>query len=192
MAPAALAICYGSEHAQHAQPAAAGASGRSEPRDDAAEDEDRQRRGDGCCTNGRVAAVLELLARKDQALLVRRDALLVLDLGLDVVNRSDGSTSSVMVLPARVFTKICMRHEAEAEGERRTSGCCIREGAAVLELLAREDQATAGPAGCPPCLDLGLDVVSRALRTTARTGAACSGRCLEDCSRSAARQGRSR
>ena len=33
------------------------------------------------------AAVLELLARKDQALLVGRDALLVLDLGLDVVNR---------------------------------------------------------------------------------------------------------
>merc|ERR1712022_13141 len=29
------------------------------------------------------AAVLELLTRKDQALLVRRDALLVLDLGLD-------------------------------------------------------------------------------------------------------------
>merc|ERR1740138_355047 len=33
------------------------------------------------------AAILELLAREDQALLVGRDALLVLDLGLDVVNR---------------------------------------------------------------------------------------------------------
>merc|ERR1719231_544602 len=33
------------------------------------------------------AAILKLLARKDQALLVRRDALLVLDLGLDVLNR---------------------------------------------------------------------------------------------------------
>ena len=33
------------------------------------------------------AAVLELLAGEDQALLVGRDALLVLDLGLDVVNR---------------------------------------------------------------------------------------------------------
>jgi len=32
------------------------------------------------------AAVLELLARKDQALLVGRDALLVLDLGLDVLD----------------------------------------------------------------------------------------------------------
>ena len=33
------------------------------------------------------AAVLELLAREDEALLVRRDALLVLDLGLDVLDR---------------------------------------------------------------------------------------------------------
>eukprot|EP00962_Isochrysis_galbana_P011696 scaffold3299_cov116-Isochrysis_galbana.AAC.1 len=33
------------------------------------------------------AAVLELLAREDQTLLVRRDALLVLDLGLHIVNR---------------------------------------------------------------------------------------------------------
>jgi hypothetical protein len=33
------------------------------------------------------AAVLELLAREDQALLVGRDALHVLDLGLDVVDR---------------------------------------------------------------------------------------------------------
>ena len=32
------------------------------------------------------AAILELLSSKDQALLVRRDAFLVLDLGLDIVN----------------------------------------------------------------------------------------------------------
>ena len=36
------------------------------------------------------AAVLELLAREDQPLLVRRDALLVLNLGLDVLNRVGG------------------------------------------------------------------------------------------------------
>lgn len=35
---------------------------------------------------GEGAAILELLAGEDQALLVRRDALLVLDLGLDVVD----------------------------------------------------------------------------------------------------------
>ena len=36
---------------------------------------------------GQRAVVLELLARKDQALLVRGNALLVLDLGLDIGNR---------------------------------------------------------------------------------------------------------
>jgi hypothetical protein len=35
---------------------------------------------------GEGAAVLELLAREDEALLVRGDALLVLDLGLDVLD----------------------------------------------------------------------------------------------------------
>ena len=39
---------------------------------------------------GERATVLELLAREDQALLVRGDALLVLDLGLDVINRVGG------------------------------------------------------------------------------------------------------
>ena len=34
---------------------------------------------------GQSAAILELLAGEDQTLLVRRDALLILDLGLDVV-----------------------------------------------------------------------------------------------------------
>ena len=39
---------------------------------------------------GESAAILELLAREDQALLVRGNALLVLDLGLDVVNGVGG------------------------------------------------------------------------------------------------------
>uniref|UniRef100_A0A453N4S3 Uncharacterized protein n=1 Tax=Aegilops tauschii subsp. strangulata TaxID=200361 RepID=A0A453N4S3_AEGTS len=33
------------------------------------------------------AAILQLLAGKDEALLVRRDSLLVLDLGLDIIDR---------------------------------------------------------------------------------------------------------
>ena len=36
---------------------------------------------------GEGAAILELLTSEDQSLLVRRDALLVLDLGLDIVDR---------------------------------------------------------------------------------------------------------
>ncbi len=39
---------------------------------------------------GEGAAIFELLARKDEAPLVLRNALLVLDLGLDVLNRVRG------------------------------------------------------------------------------------------------------
>ena len=39
---------------------------------------------------GERTAILELLAGEDQALLVRRDALLVLDLGLDIVDGIGG------------------------------------------------------------------------------------------------------
>merc|ERR1719487_846442 len=89
------------------------------------------------------AAVLELLAREDQALLVRRDALLVLDLGLDVVNRvrrlnlkGDRLASKGLDEDLHATTKA----EHKVEG-RLLLDVVVREGAAVLELLAREDQA---------------------------------------------------
>ena len=54
------------------------------------------RRSPMCPTNlldvvvGEGAAILKLLASKDQALLIRRNALLVLDLGLDIVDSVRG------------------------------------------------------------------------------------------------------
>jgi hypothetical protein len=131
---------------------------------------------------GQGAAVLELLAGKDEALLVRGDALLVLDLGLDVLDRvgrldllwfgwfgggrprvsacarfvggervassaAVGAaaasvarrsrclflTSSVIVLPVRVLTKICMSGPSclrqDSAGRHLCCVClvCLRE-----------------------------------------------------------------
>merc|ERR1719434_613297 len=89
------------------------------------------------------AAVLELLAREDEALLIRGDALLVLDLLLHVVDRvrrldvkRDGLARESLDEDLHAAA------EAEHEVERRLLlDVVVRESAAVLELLAREDEA---------------------------------------------------
>jgi len=57
---------------------------------------------------GQGAAVLELLASEDQALLVGRNALLVLDLALNVVDGIGGLNLEGDGLAGEVLTKICM------------------------------------------------------------------------------------
>jgi len=56
----------------------------------------------------KCATILKLLASEDQVLLVRRDAILVLHLGLQIVILSEDSTLRVIILPMRVLTKICI------------------------------------------------------------------------------------
>ena len=89
------------------------------------------------------AAVLELLASEDQALLVRGDALLVLDLGLDVV---DGVGRLDLESDGLAGESLDEDLHTTAEAEHKVEGgllldVVVRESAAVLELLASEDQA---------------------------------------------------
>jgi hypothetical protein len=89
------------------------------------------------------AAVLELLAGEDEALLVGRDALLVLDLRLHVVDRvrrldleRDGLARER--LDEDLHTAAETKDEVES---RLLLDIVVRKGAAVLELLPGKDQA---------------------------------------------------
>ena len=110
---------------------------------------------------GQGAAVLELLAGEDQALLVRGDALLVLDLGLDVldgVRRLDveGDGLAGEGLDEDLHAAAQAQHQVE---RRLLLDVVVGQGAAVLELLAGEDQALLVGGDALLVLDLGLDVL---------------------------------
>jgi len=112
------------------------------------------------------AAILELLSGKDQALLIRRDALFVLDLGLHVVDgvtgldvEGDGLSSE------RLDEDLHSTAQAEDEMERRLFlDVVVRESAAILELLSGKDQALLVRRNSLLVLDLGLHVVDRVAR----------------------------
>jgi len=107
------------------------------------------------------AAVLQLLAGEDQSLLVWGDALLVLDLGLHVVNgvralhlKGDGLASEGL-------------HEdlhPTPQAEHQVEGALlldvvVRKSAAILQLLASEDEPLLVRGNALLVLDLGLDIV---------------------------------
>ena len=111
---------------------------------------------------GKGAAILELLTGEDKTLLIRRDALLVLNLSLDVVNgvrwldlKGDGLTSKSL-------------HEdlhatAETEDEMESGlllDVVVGEGSAVFELLASEDKTLLIGRDALLILDLSLHVVN--------------------------------
>ena len=92
---------------------------------------------------GQGPTILQLLTSEDETLLVRGDTLLVLDLGLHIVDGVGGLDLERDRLPReRLHEDLHATTEAEHQVE---SGflldVVVRERAAVLELLAREDQA---------------------------------------------------
>ena len=88
-------------------------------------------------------AVLKLLPGEDEALLVRRDTLFVLNLRFDVVDRV-GRLDFERDRLSRQRLDEDLNARAESRDEMKRAlllNIVVREGTAVLELLAREDQA---------------------------------------------------
>jgi len=111
-------------------------------------------------------AILELLAGEDEALLIRWDALLVLNLGLHVV---DGIRRLDFECDRLAGQGLYENLHATTQTEDKVESALlldvvIREGAAILELLAGEDQALLVWGNSVLVLDLGLDIVDRVRR----------------------------
>jgi hypothetical protein len=108
------------------------------------------------------SAVLELLAGEDEPLLIRGDALLVLDLGLDVLNGVAGLNVEGDGLACKGLDEDL---HTSAEPEHKVEGgllldVVVAESSAVLELLAGEDEPLLIRGDALLVLDLGLDVLN--------------------------------
>ncbi|MCO5561096.1 hypothetical protein L7F22_014717 [Adiantum nelumboides] len=108
------------------------------------------------------AAILQLLSSKDETLLVWRDTLLVLNLGLHVVDgvralnfKRDGLASKGFYKDLHATTKT----EDKVEGGLFLD-VIICKSAAIFKLLASEDEALLIGGDTFFVLDLGLDIVN--------------------------------
>merc|ERR1712190_706731 len=110
---------------------------------------------------GEGPAVLKLLASEDQPLLVRGDALLVLDLGLDVLDGVGGLDLKGDGLASQGLDEDL--HTSPETEDKVESGLLldvvVGEGPAVLKLPASEDQPLLVRGDAFLVLDLGLDVL---------------------------------
>jgi len=111
---------------------------------------------------GEGAAVFELLSSEDKSLLIGRDAFLVLDLGLDILNgirwldiEGDGFTSESLNEDLHTTSE----SEDEMEG-RFLLDVVVGESSSILELLSSEDKSLLIGWNSFLVLDLGLDVLN--------------------------------
>jgi len=107
------------------------------------------------------ASIFKLLASEDEALLVRRDALLVLDLCLDVVNGVGGLDVQCDGLARQGLDKdlhAATQAQHQVEG-RFLLDVIIRQCAAILQLFAGKDEALLVWRDALLVLDLGLHIV---------------------------------
>jgi hypothetical protein len=107
------------------------------------------------------AAIFELLAGEDQALLIRRNTLLILNLGLNVVDRVRGFDFQSNGLSSQGLNEdLHTTTEAEHQVEGRLLlNVVVRERTAILKLLSSEDEALLVRRDALLVLDLGLHIV---------------------------------
>ena len=91
---------------------------------------------------GEGSSVLQLLASEDQSLLIWGDSLLVLDLGLDVLDRVRGLNLKGDGLPGEGLDEDL---HASSQSEHKVEGALlldvvVGEGSSVLQLLPGEDE----------------------------------------------------
>mmetsp|Transcript_6014 Transcript_6014/g.13348 ORF Transcript_6014/g.13348 Transcript_6014/m.13348 type:complete len:240 (+) Transcript_6014:69-788(+) len=127
------------------------------------------------------AAILELLAGEDETLLVGGDALLVLDLGLDSLDRVrglhlEGDRLASQGLDEDLHSSSEAKHQVES---RLLLDVVVREGAAILELLAGEDETLLVGGDALLVLDLGLDSLN-GVRGLNLEGDSLSGKGLDE------------
>merc|ERR1712232_1267029 len=107
------------------------------------------------------SSVLKLFSGEDESLLIRRDAFLVLDLGLDILDgirwlnvKSDSFTSQGLDEDLHTTSE----SEDQMEGGLLLD-VVVGEGSAVLELLTGEDKSLLIRRNTFLVLDLGLDIL---------------------------------
>ena len=115
---------------------------------------------------GQRSAILQLLPSENEALLVRRDSLLILDLGLDIVDGVARLDLECDGLPSERLHKD-LHTTTETEDEMESGfllDVVVGEGAAIFELLAGEDKTLLVWGNAFLILDLGLDVIDGVTR----------------------------
>jgi len=109
------------------------------------------------------AAILKLLSGEDQALLIRGDSLLVLNLLLDIIDRIrgldiKGDSLSSEGLDENLHSTSKTKNEMEGA---LLLDVVVAEGTAILQLLSGEDQALLIRRDSLLVLDLLLDIIDR-------------------------------
>ncbi|KFP73355.1 hypothetical protein N311_09618, partial [Apaloderma vittatum] len=111
---------------------------------------------------GQGATIFQLLAGKDQPLLVRRNPLLVLDLGLHILN---GVTGLYLKGDGLASQGLDENLHATSQAQHEVQGgflldVVIRQGATIFQLLAGKDQPLLVRGNAFLVLDLGLHILN--------------------------------